>query len=65
MKLITLQNYLENRFDRESRPDPRTIKTLIDNGVICGKRLGRTYYLEVDPCGREIESQLQGLFSHG
>jgi hypothetical protein len=65
MKLVTLQNYLDNRFASDSRPHPRTIKSLIDDGQIIGKRLGRNYFVEVDNNGREIDMHLKGLYFHG
>jgi hypothetical protein len=46
-QLIKLSDYLNTRFVRGSAPDKRTLIALIDNGEIAGKKLGKTYFVEV------------------
>jgi predicted dehydrogenase len=46
--LMKITDYREQRFARSSAPDLRTLKRLIDNGELAGKRLGKIYYIEVD-----------------
>lgn len=63
-QLITLTDYREKRFVKGSKPDLRTLKRLIDEGEIDGKKLGRKYYVEVDDGGVEMSPLERGLFTH-
>jgi hypothetical protein len=53
-QLIKLGDYLNSRFVKGSAPDKRTLISLIDNGEIAGKRLGKTYFVEVTNDNNEV-----------
>ena len=62
--LLTIKSYQENRFAKGSAPDSRTIRRMIDDGDIAGKRIGRNYYVEVTSNNIEIDG-LAGGHYHG
>lgn len=55
MKLMTISEYLQTCYTKKSRPNRRTIIRHINEGYLAGKRLGRTYYIDVD-----VESGMTG-----
>ena len=46
--LITVSEYRNKRFSKKSRPDARTVRKWINDGVIKGKKIDKTYYVEVE-----------------
>lgn len=54
-KLMTIGRYIEQTFEEGSRPDPRTVKSWIERGIIRGKKIGRDYFVYPET---EYNSQL-------
>lgn len=48
MRLATIEQFRQDCFAEGSAPDPRTVRRWIDDGVIDGKRVGSTYYVDLD-----------------
>lgn len=63
--LMKITDYREQRFALGSAPDLRTLKRLIDDGELAGKRLGKIYYVEVDKQLNEFSPIERRLMSHG
>ena len=63
--LMKITEYREQRFTKGSAPDLRTLKRLIDEGELAGKRLGKIYYIEVDSNLNEFSLMEKGLMCHG
>lgn len=53
-RLIKIGCYAKTRFVQGSAPDKRTIISLIDRGQLAGKKIGNTYFVEVDSSNKEI-----------
>ncbi|MDW6004702.1 hypothetical protein [Vibrio mangrovi] len=53
--LMKLSKWREARFPEGQAPDVRTCRREIDLGTLPGKRIGRTYYVDV-----EKEKQVTG-----
>lgn len=51
---MTAKEYRETYFTKNSRPTLQTIKTWIRKGEIEGKKIGRQYYVVIDPVPQEI-----------
>lgn len=64
-QLMSIKDYVKNRFVQGSAPDPRTLQKLIDCQELAGKKLGKQYYIEVDSTGAEIDPRLKELMIHG
>lgn len=62
-KLYTINEYRKIRFVSKA-PDPRTIRKMIDEGEIAGKRMGRIYYVELMADLSEIDG-ITGGVHHG
>jgi len=45
--LISITDYLNTRFANGSAPDRRTIKKMIEDGSLSGKKIGYRYYVEL------------------
>lgn len=54
-KLMTIGRYIEQTFEEGSRPDPRTVKSWIERGIIRGRKIGRDYFVYPET---EANSQL-------
>ena len=63
--LMKITDYRELRFTQGSAPDLRTLKRLINEGELCGKRIGKTYYIEVDEHLNEYTPLQKALMNHG
>lgn len=48
MKLMTIEEYLNTFYTPGSRPTRRTMIRLIKEGIIHGKKQGKTYYVDID-----------------
>jgi len=46
-KLIKLRNFIKTQFEEGEAPDRRTLISLIENGQLPGKRIGRDYYIDL------------------
>jgi hypothetical protein len=65
MNLMKITDYRSKRFAQGSAPDLRTLKRLIDEGELSGKRLGKIYYVEVDAQLNEFNPIEKELMTHG
>jgi hypothetical protein len=63
--LMKITDYRDLRFAAGSAPDLRTLKRLIDDGELAGKRLGKLYYVEVDKQLNEFSPLEKGVMHHG
>jgi predicted dehydrogenase len=63
--LMKVTEYRMNRFITGSAPDLRTIKKLIDDGELVGKKIGKIYYIEVDEKLKEYSPIELELMQHG
>lgn len=63
--LVKLSHWLKTRFEKGSAPDPRICRREIDLGTLPGKRIGKTYYVDVE---KEIQAtgdaKLDDLLTH-
>ncbi len=48
MKLMKLSEYRALRYTPNSMPTLKTLRKLVETGVLPGKRQGATYYVDVD-----------------
>jgi hypothetical protein len=48
MKLMMVDEFLENFYTSRSRPTRRTLIRLIKDGEVNGKKQGKFYYVDVD-----------------
>lgn len=64
-KLISITDYREQRFFNGSAPDLRTLKRLIDEGELSGKRIGKKYFVLVDEQLNEFNPLEMELMYHG
>lgn len=48
MKLMAVEEFIENYYSPKSRPNKRTLINLIRNGDIIGRKQGKFYYVDVD-----------------
>ncbi len=64
-KLISITDYRTLRFVDGSAPDIRTLKKLIDDGKLSGKKLGKKYYVLVDDYLNEFNPLEMELMNHG
>lgn len=48
MKLMKATKFRLEYFDKGSEPDIKTVKRLIDDGELPGKRIGTIYYVDLD-----------------
>ncbi len=55
MKLMTIDEYRNNCYTKESRPSRRKIIRLIKDGTIYGKKHGKVFYVDID-----IETSMTG-----
>jgi len=46
--LVKLSTWRKNRFPDGDAPDVRTCRKEIDLGTLPGKRIGRSYYVDLD-----------------
>lgn len=46
--LVKLSSWKKLRFLEGEAPDARILRREIDSGVLLGKRIGRTYYVDLD-----------------
>jgi hypothetical protein len=63
--LMKITEYRQHRFLKGSEPDLRTLKRLIDDGELAGKRLGKIYYIEIDQQLNEFTPLEKELMNHG
>jgi hypothetical protein len=63
--LMKITDYRERRFAEGSAPDLRTLKRLIDEAELAGKRIGRNYYVLVDEHLNEFNPLEMELMYHG
>jgi predicted dehydrogenase len=63
--LMKINDYREQRFAFGSAPDLRTLKRLIDDGELAGKRIGKIYYIEVDKHLNEFSVFEKEVMNHG
>lgn len=61
--LILIPEYLNTRYVKGSAPDPRTIKKLIIDGTIAGKKMGYRYYVELFEDMSEINGITGGKYN--
>ena len=47
--LITISEYRKKHFSEKSKPDARTVRKWINQGKIKGKKIDKTYYVDVQP----------------
>lgn len=64
-KLVNISLYRNKRFAKGSEPDIRTLKKLIDNCELTGKKIGKKYYIEVDEHFKEFNPLESELMNHG
>ncbi len=64
-RLVSIVEYREKRFMADSAPDLRTIKKLIDECEIVGRKIGKKYYIEVDDYYRECSPIERDILHHG
>ncbi|SIO94689.1 hypothetical protein VSP9026_02418 [Vibrio spartinae] len=63
--LIKLSKWRETRFSEGQAPDVRTCRREIDLGTLPGKRIGRTYYVDVEREKQATgDSMLDDLLQH-
>lgn len=62
---MKLTDYMKQRFASGSAPDLRTLQRVIDDGEICGKRIGKKYFIEVDAQCNELTPLEKELMTHG
>jgi hypothetical protein len=62
---MKINEYRKQRFALGSAPDLRTLKRLVDEGELAGKRLGKTYYVEVDKHLNEFSVFEKEVMNHG
>lgn len=55
MKLMTIDEYRDQRYTKASQPCKRTLIRLINEGELPGKKIGKFYYIDVD-----AESRMTG-----
>lgn len=60
--LILITEYLNTRYVKGSAPDPRTIKKMIEDGTIAGKKIGYRYYVELFEDMSEINGITGGKY---
>ena len=58
MKLMSLEQYQENRFVADSAPNARTLRSWIENGELTGVKRGKRYFVDI-----EAENKLLGTHS--
>jgi hypothetical protein len=58
MKLMNLDEYLDTRYTKLSRPSKKTLIKLINHGEIPGKKRGRFYYIDVEAESRKTGNPL-------
>jgi hypothetical protein len=63
-KLVSIVEYREKRFMTGSAPDLRTIKRLIDESELVGRKIGKKYFVEVDSFYREVSPIEHELLHH-
>ncbi len=63
--LMKITDYRERRFAEGSAPDLRTLKRLIDEAELAGKRIGKNYYVLVDEHLNEFSPLEKKLMHHG
>lgn len=64
-KLVNINLYRNKRFAKGSEPDLRTLKKLIDDCELMGKKIGKKYYIEVDEQFKEFSPLESELMDHG
>lgn len=52
MNLMKATKFREEYFSLDSRPDIKTVKKWIDENEIPGRKLGTTYYVDIDKLER-------------
>ena len=62
--LISITDYLKTRFVAGSAPDKRTIKKMIEDGTLSGKKIGYRYYVELFDDMSEVNGITGGKY-HG
>ncbi|KFA98755.1 hypothetical protein [Vibrio sp. ER1A] len=63
--LVKLSEWLKVRFPDGQAPDPRTCRREIDLGTLPGKRIGRTYYVDMEKeKSSSGDAMLDDLLSH-
>jgi hypothetical protein len=63
-RLVSIVEYREKRFMTGSAPDLRTIKRLIDENELVGRKIGKKYFIEVDAYYRECSPIEFELLNH-
>lgn len=58
MKLMNIDEYLEARYTRCSRPNKRTLIRWINEGQVPGKKQGKFYYIDIDAEERKTGNPL-------
>ena len=47
MRYIKLSKYREHYFEEDSRPDIRTLRRWIDDGILAGKKMRGQYFVDL------------------
>jgi len=63
MKLMSLEQYQENRFVTGSAPNTRTLRGWIENGELTGVKRGKRYFVDIEAENKRLgtHSQLMSL----
>ena len=61
MRLMSIEQFRTQYFEPNSRPDGRTVRSWIDDGLLRGKNIGRRYYVDQDAWeGQHVDNPLVG-----
>ena len=58
MKLITVDRFRGEFFEKGSAPDPRTVRSWIDQGIVPGRVLGKKAYVDKEALEAGTSSEL-------
>jgi len=62
-KLIKLSKWIENTFEKNSRPSTNTIKKLISNGDIRGEKIGTNFYVYENAFEKNNSEKVKNILS--
>ena len=60
-KLMRVDDFRREFFVEQSRPDARTVRHWLETDVLVGRRIGKTWYVDIGPTEKPVSPLVQRI----